>query len=98
MLENPGLVLIQWSRDPARCGNCGATSPHVKAAAREFAGRVTVVYVDVDAPHGLYGKYGPGGGTLPFLSFYRGGGRLGGYSQGPQSIGDIRGMIRGRQR
>ena len=47
------------------CGPCRALAPHVEAIGEEYAGRVTVVKVNVDNNQGIAVKYGIRG--LPTL-------------------------------
>jgi thioredoxin 2 len=53
------------------CGPCRMVSPAVEAAARELAGRLKVVKLNVDEAPGIAGRYGVQG--IPLLVLHRDG-------------------------
>ncbi len=65
VLESPVPVLVYFSAE--WCGYCRKMSPFVDAAAREFAGRVTVVKVDIDRSRRIASKYNVRGIPLSLL-------------------------------
>lgn len=54
-VDSTGLVLVDlWA---PWCGPCRTVAPAVEAAAREFAGKLKVVKVDVDQAPGISARF-----------------------------------------
>jgi thioredoxin len=64
-----GLVLVDFSAE--WCGPCRMIAPTLRRLAGEYAGRVKVVKVDVDAAPAVAAKYGVR--NLPTVVLFRGG-------------------------
>lgn len=69
VLEAKGLVLVDFSAP--WCGPCRRMEPELEAVAQEFAGKATVVKVNVDESPDIAIKYGVQG--IPNLTFLKGG-------------------------
>ncbi len=68
-VEAQGLVVVDFSAP--WCGPCRMMDPHLKAAAEELAGKVTIVKVNVDDSPEIAMKYGVQG--IPNLTFLKDG-------------------------
>ena len=64
-----GLALVDFTAD--WCPPCRVLAPHVEAIAREFAGSVEVVKVNVDDQPALASRFGVR--SMPTLLFFRAG-------------------------
>lgn len=69
VLEAEGLVLVDFSAP--WCGPCRRMEPELEAIAQEFAGKATVVKVNVDESPDLANAYGVQG--IPNITFLKGG-------------------------
>ncbi len=67
--QGRGLAMVDFTAD--HCPPCRVLTPQVDALARELAGRVTVVKVDVDQQPELTARFGIRG--TPTLLFFRDG-------------------------
>jgi thioredoxin 1 len=69
VLQSPQPVLVDfWA---AWCGPCKAVAPTLDALAREYAGKLKVVKLDVDEYGDLAGRYGVQ--SIPTLLLFKGG-------------------------
>jgi thioredoxin 1 len=69
VLEGEGTYLVDFYAD--WCGPCKMIAPSLEELATEYAGRLTLVKVDVDQAQTLAGAYGIQ--SIPTLIFFRDG-------------------------
>lgn len=85
VLQSPVPVLVDFSAK--WCGPCRLLAPTLEKLSREFAGRVEIVQVDVDAEPGLAAQFHVQ--SIPTLAWFAGG-RLLGQSAGLASEPSLR--------
>jgi thioredoxin 1 len=69
ILQNDGVAMVDFWAE--WCGPCKMIAPAVEQLATEYAGKVKVAKVDVDAHQAYAQKYGVR--SIPTLLFFKGG-------------------------